>query len=115
MHDRKILNIVTVGDFVANELKYHATCLVICRWLFKTDTPGTKTCHQDTCNKAIEEVLAMIDEYISAGRTCFPLKDIYEETCQRKRHFGDDTDVNRADRYSSREVSSPERRNRAKT
>ena len=37
----------------------------------------------------------MIDEDISAGRTCFPLKDIYEETCQRKRHFGDDTDVNR--------------------
>ena len=28
---------------------------------------------------------------------CFLLKniDLYEETCQRKRHFGDDTDVNR--------------------
>ena len=51
-------------------------CLVIFRRLFKTDTAGTKTCHQDTCNKAIEEVLAMIDEDISAGRTCFPLKDI---------------------------------------
>ena len=37
----------------------------------------------------------MIDEDISAGRTCFPLKDVYEETCQRKRHFGEDTDINR--------------------
>ena len=26
---------------------------------------------------------------------CFPLKDIYDGRCQRKRHFGDDTDVNR--------------------
>ena len=40
-------------------------------------------------------MLATIDEDISAGRTCFPLKYIYEETCQRKRYFGDDTDVNR--------------------
>ena len=95
MHDWKVLNKLTVGDLVANELKYHAMCLVIFRRRFKTDTVGTKTCHQDTCNKAIEEVLAMIDEDISAGRICFPLKDICEETCQRKRHFGDDTDVNR--------------------
>ena len=36
----------------------------------------------------------MIDEDISAGRTCFPLKYIYEKTCQRNRHFGDDTGVN---------------------
>ena len=98
MHDWKVLNKVTVGDLVVNELKYHATCLVICRWRFKTDRPttGTKTWHQDTCNKAIEEVLTMIiiviDEDISAGRTCFLLKD--EETCQRKRHFGDDTNPN---------------------
>ena len=99
MHDWKVLNKVTVGDIVANELKHHATCLVLCLWRFKTDrpTPGTKPCHQDTCNKAIAEVLTMIDENISAGRTCFPLKDIYEETCQRKRHLGDDTDVNRKD------------------
>ena len=68
---------------------------MICRWRFKTDTPGTKTCHQDTCNKAIEEVLAMIDEDMPTGRTCFPLKNIYGETCQRKRHFGDDIGVNR--------------------
>ena len=95
MHDWKVLYKRTVGYIVANELKYHATCLVMCRWRFMTDTPGTKTCHQDTCNKVIEEVLAMIDEDISAGRTCFPLKYIYEETCQRKRYFGDDTDVNR--------------------
>ena len=37
----------------------------------------------------------MIDEDISAGRTCFPLKCINEETCQRKRYFGDDIDGNR--------------------
>ena len=72
MHDWKVLNRVTVGYLVANDLKYPATCLVIYRWRFKIYTPGTKTCHQYTCNKAIEEVLAMIDEYISAGRTCFP-------------------------------------------
>ena len=76
MHDWKVLNKLTVGDLVANELKYHAMCLVIFRRRFKTDTAGTKTCHQDTCNKAIEEVLTMINEHISAGRTCFPLKDI---------------------------------------
>ena len=95
MHDWKVLKKIAVGYIVANEMKYHATCLMICRWRVKTDTPGTKTCHQDTCNKVIEEVLVMIDEYISAGRTCFPLNDIYDETCQRKGHFGDDTDVNR--------------------
>ena len=33
----------------------------------------------------------MIDE----GRTWFPLNDTYEEICQRGRHFGDDTDLNR--------------------
>ena len=58
MHDWKVLNKLTVGDLVANELKYHAMCLVIFRRRFKTDTAGTKTCHQDTCNKAIEAVLA---------------------------------------------------------
>ena len=72
MHDWKVLNKLTVGYLVAN-----ATCLVICRWRFKTDTPGTKTCHQYICNKVIEDVLAMIDEDISAGRTYFLLKYIY--------------------------------------
>ena len=61
MHDWKVLSKLTVGDLVANELKYHAMCLVIFRRHFKTDTAGTKTCHQDTCNKAIEAVLAMIE------------------------------------------------------
>ena len=37
----------------------------------------------------------MIDEDIPAGRICFHLNDIYKETCRRKIHFGDDTDVNR--------------------
>ena len=29
MHDWKVLHQLTVGYLVANELKYHATCLVI--------------------------------------------------------------------------------------
>ena len=29
--------LLTVGYIVANELKYHASCLVICRLRFKTD------------------------------------------------------------------------------
>ena len=97
LYHLKVLYKLTVGYLVANELKYHSTCLVICRWGFKSDAPGTKTCHSDTCNKVIEEVLAIIDEDISAGRTCITLNDVglYEETCQRKRHFGDATDVNR--------------------
>ena len=97
LYHLKLLYKFTVGYLVANELKYHSTCLVIRRWGFRSDSPGTNTCHQDTCNKVIEEVLAIIDEDISAGRICIPLKDVglYEETCQRKRHFGDDTDVNR--------------------
>ena len=39
----------------------------------------------------------------------FPLKDIYEETCRRDMHFGDDTDVNLTRQgFSYRKVSSPE-------
>ena len=66
MHDGNVLYKLTVGYLVANELKYQATCLVICRWRVNTATPGTKICHQDTCNKVIEEELAMIGEDISA-------------------------------------------------
>ena len=35
MHDWKILNKLTVGYLVANELKYHATCLVIMSMAFQ--------------------------------------------------------------------------------
>ena len=110
MHGWKVLNKLTVGYIVANDLKYHEMCLVICRWRSKTDTPGTTTCHQDTCNKVIEEVLAMIDdEDISAGRACsiyirgnMSTKEVLWRRHRRKSHT--------TEGYSYRKVSSPERR-----
>ena len=40
MHDWKVLNKLTVGDLVANELKYHAMCLVIFQYLQQSHRRG---------------------------------------------------------------------------
>ena len=106
MHDWKVLNKATLY-IVANALKYRATCLVIC--------------HQDTCNTATEEVLAMIYEDISAGSSlrAFPARIYTRKHVNERGTLGDDIDVRRkshkTEEYSSREVSSPERRHRVGT
>ena len=94
LKDDKVLTKLAVGDIVANGLKYHAMCLVVFRRRY--DEAICKiTDDDDTIRKPIEEMLAVIDEDISLGRTCFPLKEIHKEVCQRKKHLGDCSDINR--------------------
>ena len=108
------MNSKNFGDIVANVLKYHAMCHVICRWRFNThtSTPVIKACHQYTCNKVIEEVLAMIHEDISAGRHVSPEGYIRGNTStnetlwKRRRRKSHNTEG-----YISRKVYSRERRN----
>ena len=94
MNETQVLNNVSLGDLVANELKYHTDCIVEFRRRYDVMTKEKQTLPEDTAqHRAFEEVLAMIDENISAGRTHFALKDLHEEACSRKQLHGNSAGI----------------------
>ena len=80
--DSSLLTQVGIRDVVANELKYHGKCLINYRRKF-TEIEQNKVCDVDrdvdSERLAIEELIGIIDEEISEGKSIFPLIELYEK------------------------------------
>lgn len=93
--DDNVLTKVAVGDVVANELKYHSSCLIGFRRRFDDSEANSEDTLNAPDTRSLEEVLSQIDEDLSEGRTCFPLMEIHQELTRRDKQYGYERECNR--------------------
>lgn len=85
--DDNVLTKVAVGDVVAKELKYHSSCLIGFR-RFDDSEANSEDIFNAPDTRSLDEVLSQIDEDLSEGRACFPLKEIHQELTRRDKQYG---------------------------